>query len=102
MRRLMKHLAVAALGMAFNTQAFGQQTLNGTAVAGVAVTTDGFLRARQVAAPAGPTSPAGGRGTAPASEDASFVYISLPGALAQWKAAKEAGKEVPADVRYLK
>jgi len=102
MRHMKAYGAALIVGLMMGTRAYAQQTLNGTAVAGVAVTTEGFLRARQVAAPATSASAADRRGTAPAAKGASFVYISLPGVLAQWKAAKEAGKEVPDDVRYMK
>ena len=65
-------------------------TPGGAVTGGVAISPDGMLQYRQVAPIARTTG------------KADQLYVSLPRALAAWKEAREAGKEPPADVRYLK
>jgi hypothetical protein len=87
---------VAALAAWCLTMTAGAQGINtgGVVVGGVSISTEGFLQYRQVAA-APATGAAGNR-------KAEWLYVSLPGALGEWRAAKEAGREAAADVRYLK
>jgi hypothetical protein len=91
--RIARLIAVAAL-WCLPVMAWAQGlNFGGATVGGVGISTEGVLQYRQVAAPPAPA--AGNR-------KADLLYVSLPGALAEWRAAKDAGKEVPADVRYLK
>src|SRR5579862_5545571 len=93
--RLMNSLA-ALLVLGLPATAFSQIiNNNGGVVGGVGITTNGFLQYRQMAA----TAPAPPNGAAHKSDQ---LYISLPRVLAQWRAAKGAGVDPPADVRYLK
>jgi hypothetical protein len=94
--RLSRFLAVPLILMA-SALARAQNSIDagGGVVGGVAITTGGFLQYRQVAAPA---TAAG----AAASSQAEQLYVSLPRVLAEWKAARDSGREPPADVRYLK
>jgi hypothetical protein len=72
---------------------FAQGIINtgGAVTGGVAISTEGVLRYRQTAAP-----------VLTANRKADLLYVSLPRALDQWKAAKDVGKTPPADVLYLK
>ena len=89
-----KLIAAAAL-WCLPAMAFAQGlNFGGATVGGVGISTDGFLQYRQVT-----TAQAVG---AAGNRKADQLYLSLPGALAQWRAAKDAGQDVPADVRFLK
>ena len=80
----MFHTAVALLCLPLIAHAQAINT-GGAVVGGVAITTDGFLQYRQVAPAPAP---------APANRKPGLLYISLPRALDQWRAAKDAGKAV--------
>lgn len=90
--RLSRIIALPVLFLASTT--FAQQVnIGGAVVGGVAITTDGLLQYRQTAATKPATPPKG---------KSDQLYISLPRVLAEWRAAKDAGKAPPADVLYLK
>jgi hypothetical protein len=90
--RISRLIAAASLGLPVLAWAQGIPIGNAV-VGGVGISTDGFLQYRQVTAAPAPAA---------ASRKPDLLYVSLPGALAQWRAAQDAGQEAPADVRYLK
>ncbi len=86
------HLLALPILLCTSAIASAQTIIGGNAVVGgVAISTDGMLQYRQTAAI-----------TRNPKAKAEQLYVSLPAVLAEWKAAKDAGKEIPADVRYLK
>jgi hypothetical protein len=87
--RILWALAVSTMLFAIPARA---QFVPGAQIGGVAISTDGVLQYRQVAPIQLPTT---------ANRKGQQLYVSLPRAIEAWKAAKEAGKEVPADVKYL-
>lgn len=87
--RLFTHFLAAALALAASTATFAQAVA--PVVGGVAITTDGLLQM-------GRATPA----LKPTPGNPSLTYLSLPRALDQWKSAKDAGTDPPADVRFLK
>jgi hypothetical protein len=92
--RLTEMIVAALAAWIVPMAAWGQIAIQpgNAAVGGVGISTDGVLSYRQTAPV---TPPPGGR-------KADLAYVSLPGALAQWRTARDAGQEVPPDVRYLK
>jgi hypothetical protein len=86
------HILTLPVFFCLSTFASAQSIIGGNAVVGgVAISADGLMQYRQT-----------GAMTRNSKAKTEQLYVSLPSVLAEWKAAKEGGKEVPADVRYLK